>query len=236
MTVAAFFDAARALKREQTGIGLTDVEVAALNTIIAPWSAAEHLNPTALGDAAAFFAAVRQSFGALDQPQVDGFGTILQAMGVARWPIAFAAYGLATPWLETNKTMQPVREAYYLGDKAETYRKTLRYYPCYGRGLVQLTWQKNYDRADEELGLGGKLSSDPDLALQPDIAAKIMVHGMDGGWFTGKRLSDYLPLSGKAGFDAYTAARRIINGQDRAQDIAKFAQQFEAALSAGNWA
>jgi putative chitinase len=62
------------------------------------------------------------------------------------------------------------------------------------------------------LELGGKLSADPDLALQPDIAARVMVHGMEGGWFTGKRLSDYLPLSGKAGFDAYTAARRIING------------------------
>jgi hypothetical protein len=58
---------------------------------------------------------------------------------------------------------------------------------------------------------------------------------MERGAFTGKSLKDYLPLSGQAGFDAYTAARRIINGQDKAQEIAKEAQQFEAALIAGNW-
>jgi putative chitinase len=234
VTVAAFFDAARELKRELGGGGLSQAEVDALNAVIASWGKVDALSPTALSDGPAFFGSVRAAFGSLEQPQVDGFGALLQACGVARWPLAFAAYGLATAWHETAKTMQPVREAFWL---SEAWRKTnLRYYPWYGRGFVQLTWQKNYDRADEELELGGKLSADPDLALQPDIAARVMVHGMEGGWFTGKRLSDYLPLSGKAGFDAYTAARRIINGQDRAADIAKLAQQFEAALSAGGWA
>lgn len=38
MSAAAFFDAARALKRELTGEGLTQAEVDALNEIIASWS------------------------------------------------------------------------------------------------------------------------------------------------------------------------------------------------------
>jgi putative chitinase len=237
MSAEAFFDAARAYKRELTGevaIGLTQAEVDALTTVVALWSKAPSPNPTALSSGPAFFSVVRALFGPMQQPQVDGFEALLQAYGVARWPLAFAAYGLATAWHETAKTMRPVREAYWL---SEEWRKThLRYFPWYGRGFVQLTWQKNYERADEELGLGRKLIADADVAMQPDIAARIMVHGMEGGWFSGKRLSDYLPLAGKAGFDAYTAARHIINGTDKAAEIAKLAQQFEGALIAGDWA
>jgi hypothetical protein len=232
MSAAAFFDAARALKRELTGEGLEQSEVDALNAVIAEWQTVR--NPTALGDGAKFFDAIRSAFGTLTQPQVNGFETLLQAFGVARWPISWSAYGLATAWHETNKTLQPVREAYWISE--EWRRNNLKYYPHYGRGYVQLTWAKNYARADDELDLGGKLISNEDLALQPDIAARIMVHGMEGGWFTGKRLADYLPLAGQAGFDAYTQARRIINGLDKAQEIAKEAQQFEAALAAGGWA
>jgi hypothetical protein len=58
---------------------------------------------------------------------------------------------------------------------------------------------------------------------------------MEAGAFTGKKLADFLPLSGQAGFDAYTQARRIINALDKAQEIANEALRFEAALIAGNW-
>lgn len=239
MSAAAFFDAARALKRELTGepAGLTQDEVDALNAVILKWGAdAVHLNPTALSDGAKFFQAIHALTGPLEQSQVDGFQRLLQAFGVARWPLAWAAYGLATAWRETNKRMQPVREAYWVKNAEEWRKKNLAYYPWYGRGDVQLTHQRNYARADEELGLGGALVADPDLALRPDISARVMVHGMEGGWFTGKRLADYLPLSGRAGFDAYKQARRIINGTDAWEEIAKNAQAFEAALVAGGWA
>lgn len=237
MSAAAFFDAARALKRELTGetaIGLTQEEVDALNAIIRRWGSDAPRNPTALSDGAKFFAVVHGAFGALTQAQVDGFEALLQAFGTARWPLAFAAYGLATAWHETAKKMEPVREAFWLSEEWRS--KNLRYFPWYGRGYPQLTWEKNYRKADDELGLGGALIADPDLAMKPDIAARIMIRGMEAGWFTGKRLADYLPLSGRAGFDAYREARRIINGTDKAQEIAKEAQQFEAALFDGGWA
>jgi putative chitinase len=234
MSAAAFFDAARALKRELTGDVLSQQDVDALNAVIASWSPSDRKNPTALSDAAEFFASVRKGLSTtMTQSQVDGFQTLLQAFGIARWPLSWAAYGLATAFHETAAQMQPVKEAYWLSE--DWRRNNLRYFPWYGRGFVQLTWEANYKRADEELGLAGAMLADPDTALQPTVAAEITVKGMEQGWFTKKKLADYLPLSGRAGFDAYKAARQIINGHDKDAVIAKEAQAFEAALLEGVW-
>lgn len=180
-------------------------------------------------DTARFFECVRAKFGALSQDQVDGFNAVLKAMTGS--PIAFTAYAMATAWWETAKTMQPVREAYWVKN-AEAWRKAnLRYYPWYGRGYVQLTWEANYVRADKELGLAGELTANPDKALEPDIAAAILRKGMDGGWFTGKSFSTYLPARGLADTLQFREARRIINGVDKRDEIAALAISFQEALS-----
>jgi len=128
-----------------------------------------------------------------------------------------AAYVCATAYWETNKTMSPVKEAYWL---SENWRKSnLRYYPWYGRGYVQLTWEENYKKASKETGVD--LVSNPDTALNPKIAAEILVKGMVEGWFTGKKLSDY---------QGYVSMRQIINGEDKANIIASIAQDYEKAL------
>jgi putative chitinase len=236
LSAAAFFSSARSLKRElmaNQSVGLTQAEVDALNAIIKAWGPAQAAQPTDLLDAGSFYASLRAAFGPLSQEQVDGITALLAAMGKARWPLAWAAYGLATAWHETAHTMQPVEEAFWKDDAWRS--RNLRYYPWHGRGYVQLTWQKNYARADEECGLGGKLLADRSIAMKPDIAAQIMVRGMEQAWFTGKGLKDYLPLSGRAGHDAYKEARRIINGTDKAAEIAKIALAFEAALDLGGW-
>lgn len=236
MSADAFFDAARALKRELAGDGLTQEEVDALNAIISQWRRKVSPNPTALADAQAFFKAVREKIGALDQEQVEGFNALLQAMGAASWPLAWTAYGLATAYHETARTMQPVEEAYWVKN-ADHWRSThLRYYPWHGRGYVQLTWERNYRHADAELSLGGDLINDRSLALRPDLAAKIMVKGMEHGWFSGKKLGDFLPGNGPASLEAYTRSRPIINVMDKAAVIAGQAKSFEAALTAGGWA
>ena len=77
------------------------------------------------------------------------------------------------------------------------------------------------------MGLNGALVANLDLAMQPDIAAKIMIYGMREGWFTTKKLSDYIK-NGKAD---YVGARRIINGTDDARLIAGYAETFEKALT-----
>jgi len=107
-----------------------------------------------------------------------------------------------------------------------------------GRGYVQLTGRANYRKATQRLralGLlvaGQDLETNPDLAMHPDVAAAILFIGTREGWFTGKKLTDYLG-GGKAD---WKGARRIINGQDRAAEIALHAQAFAAALKKAGYA
>lgn len=133
------------------------------------------------------------------------------------------AYTLATAYHETAHTMKPVRE--YGG---ETYLKSKKYYPYVGMGYVQLTWDYNYKKAGDKLGVN--FLKNPKLLLEPKYAAPIIVIGMKEGWFTGKKLSDYITLS-KSDF---VNARRIVNGTDRANDIANLAKEYDKILlSAG---
>lgn len=186
-----------------------------------------------LTDPKAFYDAVRNAFGSLTQPQVDGFGFLLSEMKY--WPVSWAAYGLATAWHETAETMQPIKErggdAYFRrmydkdGDRPHVATRLgntqagdgVRFA---GRGYVQITGRDNYARYN--------LVNNPDDALKPDVAARIMIDGMENGRFTGKKLADFLPGD-------YVLARKIINGLDRAADIAGYARSFEKALIAGGW-
>lgn len=170
----------------------------------------------------AFFDAIRPMFGgALSQKQVDGIEALLAATG--NLPMSYRAYLLATAKHETADTMQPIAE--YGKGKGRPYGKPGKYgQPQYGRGYVQLTWDANYEKADKALGLNGALLRDFDLAMQPTVAAQILVRGCSEGWFTGKKLGDYLPGD-------YRGARRVVNGTDRADLIADYARKFEAALA-----
>lgn len=183
-----------------------------------------------------FFAEVRKDYGKLKPLQVDGFTAILEACKGS--PIADASYALATAYHETAATMQPVREAFYLSEAWR--KKNLRYYPEYGRGYVQLTWDYNYLKADTEaaaVGLikKGDLIKNLDLAMRPDMAAFIMRKGMDEGWFTKKKFADYLPRSGPATFTQFKKARRIINGTDKDELVANYAGNFQDGLTLGSW-
>jgi hypothetical protein len=68
----------------------------------------------------------------------------------------------------------------------------------------------------------------PDIALGMHAANLIMFAGMILGSFTGKALEDYI----NAGGCDYYNARRIVNGTDKAELIAGYAETFEAALIA----
>lgn len=125
------------------------------------------------------------------------------------------AYILATVEWETNGTFKPVKEAYWL---SEDWRKRhLRYYPYYGRGYVQLTWKENYNRFGKLLELD--LVNAPDIVLEPEISAEILVIGMRDGLFTGKKLADYINDS----LLDFVGARKIVNGIDKAHTIASMA-------------
>lgn len=180
--------------------------------------------------------------------EFGGCDAILKACALAASPLAYAAYELATPYLETAHTMQPIDElggtAYFtrLYDVAGRDPKRARSMGnvnpgdgarFHGRGLVQLTWRVNYEKAKAALGVD--FIANPELAKRPDLAAAIMVRGMREGWFTSKKLSDFLPPAGPGDRAAFKAARRIINGQDRADDVAAYSLDFQKALQAGGW-
>jgi len=194
-----------------------------------------------LGDNAKFFAAVRKIAGPLDEVQVDTINRLLVA--ASRWPLSWIAYAFATAWHEAR--LKPIKEmgsdayldkydtgklAAALGNTPEDDDDGILYA---GRGLVQLTGRRNYSSAGQFLGLD--LLKNPDLALAPEVATKILVWGMEGGKFTGRGLDDCLP--DRRGTHAqFMQARRIINGTDRAVLIAGHAEKFQAALEAGGWA
>jgi predicted chitinase len=183
-------------------------------------------------DRAKFFAAVRSPLfaGKLSDAQVRGIDAILDEAERRGTSLRHLAYMLATVFLETAKTMQPIAE--YGKGAGRKYGVKGKYGQVpYGRGYVQLTWDSNYERADKELGLKGALLRNFNLAMRQDIAAKIMFEGMTAGWFTGRRLADYI-VGDKAD---YVGARRIINGTDKAKTIAGHAAVFEAALKAGGY-
>lgn len=182
-------------------------------------------------DEAAFFAKLRDEFGSLSQQMVDGCKTLITALG--DWPVSWIAYALATAYHETAHTMQPIKErggeAYFkrmydiMGERPAKARELGNVKPgdgarYAGRGYVQLTGRANYAQYG--------LADNPDDAMKPEVAARVLKDGMEKGRFTGRSLKDYLPGD-------YIGARRIINGTDKAQMIADYAIKFEKALKAG---
>lgn len=149
--------------------------------------------------------------------QMDGIETIIQEAGdIDRRHLA---YILATIFHETGRKMQPVKEY-----GSEAYLTSKKYYPYYGRDLVQTTWIHNYKKVKDFLGID--VVSNPDLIGQMPLAAKVAIKFMQEGWYTGKKLSDYFNDTKE---DALNA-RRIINGMDQAEKILAYYHNFLKAL------
>src|SRR5690349_17478894 len=105
MNRAPIFYAAKAMRRKR----FTQAEVAALDAAVdVAEGIVDGYNEKVLIDR------LNAAFGTLEVAQVDGIQTLLAAMRAARWPLSWAAYGLATAWHETNQTLLPVKEAYWL--------------------------------------------------------------------------------------------------------------------------
>lgn len=183
-------------------------------------------------DGGAFFRYVRDNItGPLDQIQVDTINRILE--GANHWHVGELANALGTAWHEC--LLRPISE--WGKGRGKKYGKPGKYGQApYGRGLVQLTWDFNYEWADAALGLNGALLRNFDLALEPDIAARILVIGMETGAFTGKGNRNYLPHDDTpATLEQFIRARRIINGTDKAEKIARHSLKFQQAAIVGKW-
>ena len=144
------------------------------------------------------------------------------------------SYILATAYWETAATMHPVVEAYWLSEAWR--KKNLRYYPWHGRGLIQTTWEQNYRRMGQEIGVD--FTANPDLLLEWEYALPALFIGMEKGLYTGKRLDDYIDdidESDQEELREFANARRIVNGTDKHMQIAKLALVFQKGLKASGY-
>lgn len=197
-----------------------------------------------------FFAGVRSSPfpGKIAAGQVKGMTAIIDEWDRRKLTdLRWLSYMLGTAKIETAHTMQPIKEmggtTYFKrmydvnGSRPALAKRKGNTRPgdgalYFGRGYVQLTWKNNYQRLGDMLRAAGlkdwDLVGNPDLALRPDIAAFIMFEGMIDGIFTGKKLANYF----NAKTSNFIGARAIINGSDRAAEIADISKAFWADLQA----
>lgn len=200
-------------------------------------------------NAHAFFTHIRQTLfkGTLTQGQVDTINAILDACHKHHLcDPRQIAYVLATAKHEAyhpkyNPEFAPVREGFTKTNMGARRAVTNLYNAgrisvdygqpekngksYYGRGYVQITWPGNYAKLGKRLDI--PLYDNPDLALQKDVAAEILVVGMKEGQFTGRKLDSY--INDKV--TLFVQSRRIINGMDKAELIADYAEEFYKALT-----
>ncbi len=173
------------------------------------------------------FDKVRPLFGGkLTQKQVDGINVIVSKFNeIGDGDIRHLAYLIATAKHETAHTMQPIYERgpkpyfdkYEPGTKlGKALGNTVKGdgYRYRGAGYVQLTGRDNYRKFG--------IVDQPEAALEPAAAARILIHGCLKGMFTGKKLGDYT---------RFYDMRRVVNGTDKATEIATIAEGFLAALT-----
>ena len=190
------------------------------------------------------FAIIRLKFGSLSQEAVDNINLIVETCEKYNLTYPQTSYVLATTFWETARTFKPIEEygkgkgrkygtiytntegvKYGIaGSGGDTYLYSDYPHLYYGMGFVQLTHWVNYKFAGEQLGID--LLHNPHLALNAKYAAEILVRGFVQGWFTSKKISDYINDKNKG----LLGARRCINGNDKAKEIADIAVGMEKAL------
>lgn len=175
-------------------------------------------------DKVVFYKRIREVklFDKLTQAQVESIDAICNECDIQgvfdRRQISYVfatAYWEAYNPQKPDERLTPIKEF-----GGETYLKSKKYYPYFGRGFSQLTWDYNYKK--EGLRLGLDLLKNPDLILDIPIAANSHVYCMKEGIYTGKKLSDYI---NEKNCD-FAGARRIVNGTNKKDEIAAIAQKF----------
>lgn len=182
-----------------------------------------------------FFSEVRTKLlgGKILQLQVDGLNAFLSANELYRVGNKQFAYILATVHHETDKTFQPIEE--YGKGKGKLYGTNVKqdktaYFDTknifYGRGYTQNTWYENYKKLTALNTHGWDFFNKPELLLQVESSIWATFTAMQIGLYTGKKLSDYINVQ-KCD---YVNARKIINGLDKAQLIADYANEYYKIL------
>ena len=211
-----------------------------------------------------FFNAVRSKVHRkISASQIESYNCIFKywqdkKLNDKRW----LAYAMGTAWHESR--MRPIREgsggharavraAKFAWRKGWTKRRYDLPHPrtgkvYYGRGLVQITWAENYLKVGRKIGMGDRLYKNPELALRPDIATKLMFEGMRKGLYRVEKRKSIMRKCGgpvkkyvraKLGLyfnsrcnESYRA-RNMINGdlKKTANRIKGYARHYRSGLS-----
>jgi putative chitinase len=163
----------------------------------------------------------------LGNVEVLNYSTPERLMAV--WPSRFPTVASAQPYIHNAKGLANFVYNGRMGNRVGTddgwnYR---------GRGKAHITGRDMYVKADDILQLNGELVSNPDIACREDIAARILVKGMQDGWFTTRKLSQF--INNSPTLEQYTNARVIINPDGNGDRVAKAALTFLSCLKAGEW-
>ena len=181
----------------------------------------------------AFYDSIRPRIN-LTTENVVGFEKHLDYIEANGIPLDKAAYALATSSWETGLRMTPINEG-----GSERYLRSKKYWPYFGRGLIQVTWRENYIKAARLLGLPeNTFIVTPARLLKWQYALPLLFKGMETGLYTGKKLDDYvdgIDESDAEDLREFTNARRIVNVLDRAALIGQRAIVFEHALKDAGW-
>lgn len=123
------------------------------------------------------------------------------------------AYALATIEHETDETFEPIAEIQgNLSARRLGYEGGANYF---GRGFIQITHLRNYHRFGDRIGMGDQLVKNPDLASDPQVAAKILA-----AFFKDNNVAN---LASRGNF---VAARIPINPDINAYSVASLAEKY----------
>jgi putative chitinase len=163
---------------------------------------------------ARYINACEKAFGKMDKLQRESIEEIIRAFDkYGDRDLNKLAYILGTTRHESR--FKPIEERRASSSQTDVYNRQNKYWYTgyYGRGFVQLTWERNYQKMSDLLNVN--FVANPSLALEPKYAARILVQGMMKGSFTRKKLDTYINDQGQ---DFYNA-RKTVNGTDRAGRI-----------------
>lgn len=170
--------------------------------------------------------------GATDTGGLSVMATFIEA---AEWRCAEdCIYALATVHHETEGAFAPYCELGEPEDFAE-HEPMTPVGSLYGnrfegdgylfrrRGYMPIVGRYAYSKFGSVLDL--PLTTDPDMVLDAGTAFRILKEGMERGLFTGRAIKDFI----NAQYANYVAARRAFNRLDKANLIARYADQIEDA-------
>lgn len=198
---------------------LSQAQVDTLNAIDAAWA---KYGDGDLRKYAYCLATTRHECGDSLEPVTENLTYTSASRIMQVWPSRFPTLASAQPYVKNAQKLANKVYGGRLGNDLANDGWTYR-----GRGFAQITGKDLYARVGKLIG--EDLVTTPDLAKRPEYAAKILVSGLMKGFFTGKRLGQYI---NDAGAD-YAGARACVNADVAANGakIAKMAVQFLPALS-----